>query len=220
MTLTGFRVRAREDARHREHRIGIDHGGAAVTGRGDRVDLLRCFEPDDARPPGGHCLNVGHAPVEVFRARVHSIRSLGRRVGAAEAAPRLMLARPQPMAWTLTMQCWVAGSTVTAVTLVAEVCRVSFLPWSPPGLPWSLLLRTYLVLRARERAFEQPVGAHDAVVLDVLVVAAVVDRAEALCVGAAERRRALRALSPTDGSPKNEASIRWPLPSCDDSLAE
>ena len=34
-----------------------------------------CFEPYDARPPGGHCLNAGHAPVKVFRARVHSIRA-------------------------------------------------------------------------------------------------------------------------------------------------
>jgi len=34
-----------------------------------------CFEPYDARPPGGHCLNAGHAPVKVFRARVRSIRT-------------------------------------------------------------------------------------------------------------------------------------------------
>jgi hypothetical protein len=34
-----------------------------------------CFDPYDARPPGGVCLNAGHAPVKVFRARVHSIRA-------------------------------------------------------------------------------------------------------------------------------------------------
>jgi hypothetical protein len=34
-----------------------------------------CFDPYDARPPGGKCLNAGHAPVKVFRARVHSIRT-------------------------------------------------------------------------------------------------------------------------------------------------
>jgi len=34
-----------------------------------------CFDPYDARPPGGMCLNAGHAPVRVFRARVHSIRA-------------------------------------------------------------------------------------------------------------------------------------------------
>lgn len=34
-----------------------------------------CFDPYDARPPGGLCLNAGHAQVRVFRARVHSIRA-------------------------------------------------------------------------------------------------------------------------------------------------
>jgi hypothetical protein len=47
-----------------------------------------CFDSYDARPPGGNCLNAGHAPVRVFRARVHSIR--------ATRGARVVALRPQP----------------------------------------------------------------------------------------------------------------------------
>jgi hypothetical protein len=46
-----------------------------LTIRTFRPKSSECFEPYDARAPGGHCLNAGHTPVKVFRARVHSIRA-------------------------------------------------------------------------------------------------------------------------------------------------
>ncbi|MGH2986492.1 MAG: hypothetical protein ACRDLO_07390 [Solirubrobacterales bacterium] len=58
--------------------------------RGETIVWIcpECFDPYDARPPGGKCLNAGHAPVRVFRARVHSIR-------ARRGSPVVPL-RPQP----------------------------------------------------------------------------------------------------------------------------